>query len=290
MASSLPRQVRERAKGRCEYCRLPQLASNIPFEIDHIIARKHGGHDAAGNRALACWYRNSFKGSDLTGIDPSMRRITRLFHPRRHKWAWHFRYEGPRLVRRTAIGRTTVRVLQINCEEVLTLRESLMAEGVVLRDRPNLPVDIQPHIPGDIHGCRHRKRLESTLPDMTRAVIMGKIPANMSGHQPLHPAAPLAILPRPEREMEMIRHQAIRHHTHRYTEARFTHQPNERLIVACLLENPRASITPVQNMVAVASRCGPRRPRPHSRSWQEPGDKDTEGKILPNLCKGRQEQ
>ena len=56
--------------------------------------------------------------------------MTRLFHPRRHKWDWHFRYDGPVLIGRTAIGRTTIRVLQINCEEAMTLRESLIAEGL----------------------------------------------------------------------------------------------------------------------------------------------------------------
>jgi hypothetical protein len=130
MAAGLTHQVRQRAAGRCEYCRLPQAGSNIPFEIDHIIARKHDGRTAAGNLALTCWYCNSFKGSDLTGIDPVTRKLTRLFHPRRHKWDWHFRYDGPILVGRTAIGRTTIRVLQINCEEAVTLRESLMAEGL----------------------------------------------------------------------------------------------------------------------------------------------------------------
>jgi hypothetical protein len=34
------------------------------------------------------------------------------------------------LTGRTAIGRRTIRVLQINCDEALTLRESLIAEGL----------------------------------------------------------------------------------------------------------------------------------------------------------------
>jgi HNH endonuclease len=130
MGASLTQHVRERAAGRCEYCRLPQAGSNIPFEIDHIIARKHGGRTLTSNLALTCWYCNSFKGSDLTGIDPVTRKLTRLFHPRRHKWDWHFRYDGPILIGRTAIGRTTIRVLQINCEEAVALRESLIAEGL----------------------------------------------------------------------------------------------------------------------------------------------------------------
>ena len=130
MATGLAQDVRERAGGRCEYCHLPEAGSDIPFEIDHIVSRKHQGRTVAGNLALACWYCNSFKGSDLSGIDPATRKLTRLFHPRRHKWAWHFRYDGPVLVGRTAIGRTTLRVLQINNEAAMTLRESLMAEGL----------------------------------------------------------------------------------------------------------------------------------------------------------------
>jgi hypothetical protein len=34
------------------------------------------------------------------------------------------------LVGLTAIGQTTIRVLQINCDEAVTLRESLIAEGL----------------------------------------------------------------------------------------------------------------------------------------------------------------
>lgn len=58
------------------------------------------------------------------------RKLTRLFNPRRHKWDRHFRYDGPMLIGRTAIGRTTIQVLQINCDEQVMLRESLIAEGV----------------------------------------------------------------------------------------------------------------------------------------------------------------
>jgi hypothetical protein len=102
----------------------------VPFEVDHVIARKHDGRTVASNLALACWYCNSFKGSDIAGLDPVTKKLTRLFHPRRHRWAWHFRWNGPELFGRTAIGRTTIRVLQINCEEAVILRQSLIAEGL----------------------------------------------------------------------------------------------------------------------------------------------------------------
>lgn len=129
MTGGLSQFVRKRAAGRCEYCRLPQDSSSIPFEIDHIIPRKHHGPTVASNLAYSCWYCNSFKGSDLAGLDPLTKKLTRLFHPRRHRWTWHFRWAGPVLVGRTAIGRVTIQVLQINCESAVELRESLMAEG-----------------------------------------------------------------------------------------------------------------------------------------------------------------
>src|SRR5947209_8546129 len=130
MGANLTRHVRKRAAGRCEYCLLPQKVTWVPFEIDHIVSRKHRGPTIASNLALTCWYCNSFKGSDIAGLDPQTRKLTRLFHPRRHKWNWHFRYDGPILIGRTAIGRTTIQVLQINCEDAVTLRESLIAEGL----------------------------------------------------------------------------------------------------------------------------------------------------------------
>jgi hypothetical protein len=42
MDASLIELVRGRAAQCCEYCRLPQTLSSIPFEIDHIVSRKPG--------------------------------------------------------------------------------------------------------------------------------------------------------------------------------------------------------------------------------------------------------
>jgi hypothetical protein len=50
-------------------------------------------------------------------------------NPRRHKWATHFRWEGPYLVGRTAIGRVTVALLHINDEYRVELREMLIEAG-----------------------------------------------------------------------------------------------------------------------------------------------------------------
>src|SRR4051794_5546120 len=126
MDAALDRLVRQRAEGRREYCRLPQAGSRVPFEIDHIIARKHGGRTLAGNLAATCVYCNSYKGSNISGIDPATGKIPRLYHPRRHKWSRHFEWAGGVLVGRTAIGRTTIRMLEINLTNLVALRETLM--------------------------------------------------------------------------------------------------------------------------------------------------------------------
>jgi 5-methylcytosine-specific restriction endonuclease McrA len=102
----------------------------ILFEIDHIIALSHGGPTRASNLALACFLCNSYKGTNVAGIDPETRRVTPLFHPRRHKWQRHFRWHGPELHGRTPIGRATVATLRINLLHRTAHRAALIAEGV----------------------------------------------------------------------------------------------------------------------------------------------------------------
>src|SRR5439155_10585908 len=70
------------------------------------------------------------RAATCPGVDPRTRRLTRLFHPRRRKWSQHFRWNGPVLVGRTAIGRTTIAVLRINLPARVDHRASLIAEGV----------------------------------------------------------------------------------------------------------------------------------------------------------------
>lgn len=130
MDEALVRLVWQRAQDRCEYCQMPQSLSFLPFEIDHIIARKHHGKTVRGNLALACAYDNGFKGPNIASIDPRTRRLVRLFHPRRHNWSHHFRWEGPVLVGRTAIGRATIHVLAINHPMRVEQRRILVDGGL----------------------------------------------------------------------------------------------------------------------------------------------------------------
>jgi hypothetical protein len=133
MDAALVRQVWQRARRCCEYGRIPQDYDEASFEIDHVIARKHGGPTVARNLALSCFWCNSFKGSDLGGLDPYTRKLTPLFNPRRHKWSRHFRWDGPLLRGRTPIGRVTVAVLRINDPFRVALREGLIQGGLFPR-------------------------------------------------------------------------------------------------------------------------------------------------------------
>ena len=130
MDAALKQRVRQRAGGRCEYCRLPQSGSSLPFQLDHIRARHHKGPTTAANLALACVYCNGYKGPNISGLNPLSGKLTPLFNPRRHKWSYHFRYDGGELTGRTAIGRTTVEVLRINLPTLIALREVLMEDGL----------------------------------------------------------------------------------------------------------------------------------------------------------------
>lgn len=121
--------VRVRAAGRCEYCHLPQEFDLLPFQIDHVVVRKHHGESTAENLALSCLNCNAHKGPNLAGIDPADGALVELFHPRKHDWALHFRWDGPKLIAHTAIGRVTIAVLQINRSDRVEHRRLLMASG-----------------------------------------------------------------------------------------------------------------------------------------------------------------
>lgn len=135
MDAALIQLVWQRANHRCEYCQLPQSASVLTFQIDHIIALKHNGQTVETNLALTCFYCNSFKGPNIAGLDPDIGKLAALFHPRREQWHRHFRWNGAILTGRTPAGRTTVAVLDINSADRVSHRQALIEEGV-LQSKP----------------------------------------------------------------------------------------------------------------------------------------------------------
>jgi 5-methylcytosine-specific restriction endonuclease McrA len=94
MDAALEAMVRKRANGCCEYCRFPESFAELPFQIDHVTARQHGGVASAENLALACCFCNRYKGPNLSGMDPATQRVARLFDPRSQIWEEHFSWRG----------------------------------------------------------------------------------------------------------------------------------------------------------------------------------------------------
>jgi HNH endonuclease len=132
MDESLIEPVARRAGYTCEYCLLPQSLHPGPYEVEHVIPSQHGGRTVFSNLAYSCLHCNRHKGPNLSGIDyvKSRTKLVRLFNPRRHKWQYHFRWDGPLLVGRTPIGRVTVHVLAMNDPIRVALRQELIDEGL----------------------------------------------------------------------------------------------------------------------------------------------------------------
>jgi len=120
--ASFASSVRERSAHRCEYCRLPAIATQTAFEVEHIVPVKHGGPTVLNNLAYACFHCNRHKGVSICGLHLSTGKIVRLFHPRKDKWHEHVKFTQGRLSGKTEVGRITVRVLNMNKLEQVQLR------------------------------------------------------------------------------------------------------------------------------------------------------------------------
>jgi hypothetical protein len=130
MDPALEADVKKRAQGVCEFCRLPEACQRVPFQIDHIIAEQHDGATVFENLANACLRCNKKKGSKISVVDSLSGEMVRLFNPRRDQWNEHFEWRGAEPIGLTSIGRATVAVLAINVSSAVALREELIAEGL----------------------------------------------------------------------------------------------------------------------------------------------------------------
>src|SRR5215510_815194 len=106
MDAALQHLVWQRAQQRCEYCHFPADISLLPFQIDHIIAEKHGGPTTAENLALSCERCNSHKSPNIAGYLDG--KHVPLFNPRKDRWADRFAWDGPALVGKTPVGKVTI--------------------------------------------------------------------------------------------------------------------------------------------------------------------------------------
>jgi len=127
--AGLADEVRQRARGRCEYCGLSQLGQEAVFHIDHIVPQATGGPTLSKNLALACVSCSLRKGARRSAPDPETGIEKPLFHPREQLWADHFRWDGEQVVPVTATGRATVAALAMNRPVILAIRQEESARG-----------------------------------------------------------------------------------------------------------------------------------------------------------------
>lgn len=127
MDASLRSFVRERAGGRCEYCRLHEDDDDfMSFHVEHVIAKQHGGADDPDSLCWACPQCNWAKGPNVAGLLNG--RIYPLFNPRTQRRSRHFAWDQTTLIGRTKVGIVTVHVLKINHPSRIMLRENLLFE------------------------------------------------------------------------------------------------------------------------------------------------------------------
>jgi hypothetical protein len=122
--------VKSRAHGRCEYCQLQSGVQLLPFHVEHIVAKQHGGKDEFANLAWACDRCNAYKGTNLSSIDPVTGSLIELFHPRRDSWIEHFAIRDGVISGLTPVGRATARLLQMNSKRRVDLRRELQDLGL----------------------------------------------------------------------------------------------------------------------------------------------------------------
>jgi hypothetical protein len=122
--AKLRRQLQSDAGERCGYCRSAATLMGVPLEIEHLYPESLGGQTVRENLWLACYRCNKFKGNRIEANDPLTGQSVPLFHPRRQRWAEHFRWDatGTLILGLTPCGRATVVALQMNNEYITETR------------------------------------------------------------------------------------------------------------------------------------------------------------------------
>jgi hypothetical protein len=122
-------QVWLRASNCCEYCYLHRDSAFFTHEIDHIISLKHNGQDILVNLALACYYCNRYKGTDIGSI--YMGEFIRFFNPRIDNWHEHFEMDLPTATIQplSPIGEVTATILGFNQVDRIIERQILIASN-----------------------------------------------------------------------------------------------------------------------------------------------------------------
>jgi len=105
--------------------------SPTTFHVEHIIPIVFGGDNSLANLAYACGGCNFNKNTKTSAPNPETSEIIPLFHPRKDKWSDHFKWDDDflQIIGITTIGKTTIRVLDMNRKGLVNLRKATKAVG-----------------------------------------------------------------------------------------------------------------------------------------------------------------
>ena len=80
---------------------------------------------------------------------------------------------------------------------------------------------------------------------MSATAIVPMVAANMSRHEPLHPATQVPVVMGPQEQMKVIAHQAVPCQPHRDMVVSLKEEIDKCRIILILVEDPLACISPI---------------------------------------------
>jgi hypothetical protein len=106
-----------------------------------------------------------------------------------------------------------------------------------------------------------REGFEAPLPDMavTAGMIMPMMTTDMRGHEPHRLIAQIIVVPRPNHQMKMVGHQAIRQRPNRRSFLRLFQRLDESGEFGVFAESGFSSVAPIKHVIAIpgsGSSCG----------------------------------
>src|SRR5438105_3385620 len=111
---ALSRAVRSRAHGRCEYCFMHESVQGATFDVEHVNQQSKGGESTLDTLALPRQDATRIKPAGQQPLIHLQAEQVPLFHPVQQRWSEHFRFKGCEVEGRTAVGRATVVMLDLN--------------------------------------------------------------------------------------------------------------------------------------------------------------------------------
>ena len=92
--------------------------------------------------------------------------------------------------------------------------------------------------------------LEAALPDMSCGFVGLAVAGNVRSKQPVHEAAKVAVLARPEAEMKVVGHQAVSQDAHLNAGAGLVKELHESVVIIGGMKNPVSGIAAINHVIA----------------------------------------